>query len=90
MTERAMSQRAAIAAAIQFRAHDEEPGMIHVYGPKLYGPPEPGEYHCTEAAPFAEGQPGPVVFHGACRAVGWTGGHVCLNCGEGSVSEGDA
>lgn len=77
----AQEQREAVESALRARAGD---GYVHVYGVKLYGPEEPGEFHCTEAAPFDGSQQGPVVFHGELRVLSWSGSgwdHFCFACG---------
>jgi hypothetical protein len=77
----AEQQREAVECAL--RARDGR-GYVHVYGAKLYGPLEPGEFQCTSAHPFDGSQRGPVVFHSELRLLGWGGcgwDHFCFGCG---------
>lgn len=85
--ERALVQREVIAQALEWRARDNIPGMIHVYGPKLFGPPVAGEHHCTAERPFNGSQPGPVIFHTSPRLRDWSGAHFCADCGTSSGAD---
>ena len=81
MTFIAQRQREAVEHALLVRGRH---GYVHVYGQKLYGPAEPGEFHCTPAEPFNGTQTGPVVFHTELRVLGWSGTGFdcfCFGCG---------
>lgn len=77
----ATCQREAIAEAMRLQLADDDDGTIHVYGEKLYGPPEPGEHHCDEQHPYDGAEDVVLVFHSRPRALGWTGGYFCMACG---------
>lgn len=85
--QRAAWQREAVAEAMTWREDDGDHAMIHVYGPKLYGPPAPGEHHCDAGHPFDGTQAGPVVFHARTEALGWSGSRFCLDCGCNPASD---
>jgi len=88
-SEDAELQRDAVEEALRLAAGDE-PGRVHVWGRKLYGPLLSTEHECTEGAPFdGDAMPGAtVVFHPSAVALpGLSGaGYLCPCCGERSSS----
>lgn len=88
-SEDAELQRDAVEEALRLAAGDE-PGRVHVWGRKLYGPALSTEHECTEEAPFDDdAMPAAmVVFHAAAIVLPGLGGagYLCPCCGVQSTS----